>query len=225
MSSARFARSLSVGAAALLTLSSCSSAEPQPFRPDSETEMVGIALVHQDGLHQTLAQIYRQLLWSYDREAVVLDLPDQPAFSALEGYGPHILLGCSGDHLEHYYPQAAEALIDDAAKDNDQPPSDEQTAAAVEAVLPWYLATTNPARGDACPRTTWEEIPQLLMPVFTKTAFSREERLAIRHINTSLNPEVYAHINQRLSEGAEPETIAQEFLSEQHDITYVEETR
>lgn len=181
-----------------LVLSGCAAAEPASDNATSKQGPLVIAVITdtEDSTEQmVLGELYQQAFEDGGRESVVDILPaapDQHAATRLGESRADMMIGCTGDLLEAYYPSAAADIADSIAAAEDREAAiDEhrqQTYDELVGVLPSQLDAPNPSPAEGCGA---EEtgMPQNIVPIFYTASLSRADRQDLNALGRSLTTE------------------------------------
>lgn len=208
---------LAVAAVALasVAVASCSSAEPhRDINPD-RVKPVNIG-VSQNSLEQkVLAEIYAQALINRGRSASIT------VFSAAGPTGQvdelveedsDLIIGCTGDLLAQTAPVTADEIAEkasDSANPNDVSINTE-VYDALMASLPAQVTATDPSGAQGCADSEASELPQNIVPVFTKTVFDGAERKIFDSYTKFITTELLTELVDNAREsGSVSEAVAQ----------------
>ena len=208
---------LAVAAVALasVAVASCSSAEPhRDINPD-RVKPVNIGVSQNSVEQKVLAEIYAQALVNRGRSASIT------VFSAAGPTGQvdelveedsDLIIGCTGDLLAQTDPVTADEIAEkasDSANPNDVSINTEVDDALM-ASLPAPVTATDPSGAQGCADSEAPELPQNIVPVFTKTVFDGAERKIFDSYTKFITTELLTELVDNAREsGSVSEAVAQ----------------
>lgn len=206
---------VAVVALSSVALVSCSSAEPHRDINSDRIKPVNIG-VSQNSLEQkVLAEIYAQALINNGRSAsitVFSSTGPTGQVDELVEQDSDLVIGCTGDLLAQTDPVTAAELVEqaeDPANPNDVTINTE-VYDALMASLPAQVTATDQSGAQGCADSAASQLPQNIVPVFTKTVFDGAERGIIggytKFITTEILDELVDNAKQS---GSVSEAVAQ----------------
>lgn len=196
-------------------VTSCAQAEPEPMLNKTLDMPIRIVVNSQDVEQVIFGEIYRYTLMETGREAsVVLETPERSESieESLRARAGELIVGCTGDLLDHFNPVAARDFSKDY-KDMEQTPGGEDYLAKthIELIesLPPRLATTDPSPASGC-EDLQEDLPQNFTPIFVKQSVTREEKQALHAVTKFVtNKELEELVAKSQEAGSVSEVVEQ----------------
>lgn len=182
-----------------LALSSCAAAEPtsNSFHNQDRPLVIAVVTDSADSTEQLVfGQLYEHALVDDGRTAVVDVLPhdsqQQHPIARIGDTRTEMMVGCTGELLTAFHPDAAEELRQDIAEADDPAlaldENRQRTYDELKGVLPAHLDAPDPSPAEGC-EADESGLPQNIVPVFQKTALSRADRQTLNELGRSLTTE------------------------------------
>jgi len=215
----RLVWSATLAAVTLLAgLAGCSTAEPGRS-PDPDHERPVRILVSGHSPEQLiLGQIYLQVLNEEGREAdLISESTPQPLnrLARLREKEVDLVIGCTGNLLHRLDPVRAHELSAEIAAGKIEDPAD-QTHREFVGALPGSLTTTDPSSAQGCAEDVRlgqvPELPESIVPVFSRDLFDREETAALAAVTRVLTTEEIASLIEELEKESSVSTVVAEWL-------------
>ncbi|MEX3505383.1 hypothetical protein [Corynebacterium sp. LK2510] len=201
--------------------------EPAPQETAADQKRAVEIGVDADSAEQrVLGEIYQQVLIAIGRDSHVtaIDLgEDDSALDALRTAGVEFAITCTGSLLAQLDPAAARQLerafadVESIAASTE---ASEDTYDATVGALPGTVMTVDPSPAQGCAAFAADDavLPENIIPVFTKTTFSRSEVQRINFITRVLSTEDVAEMAQEAESGEPLDVVVADWLLEYASI-------
>ncbi|WP_126268746.1 hypothetical protein [Corynebacterium alimapuense] len=177
---------------ALAVLSGCVKEQPDREQSSELIEPVVVSVDTKSLEQAILGEIYRQTLLEQGRSAL---LQTETAFDPdnridrLYSGEADLVVGCTGSFLSDLDPSGAAELSESLAALDEGPNSAvgmDQTHAEFIGSLPGFMTTTNPSSAQGCADEGDSDLPQNIVPVFSRQIFERDELEALESVTRAL---------------------------------------
>ncbi|HHU68379.1 hypothetical protein [Corynebacterium sp.] len=196
----------------------CSTAEPARKTNINHDRTVRILVSANSPEQLILGQIYLQVLTEAGREAdLVSESTPQPLnrLAKVRAKEADLVIGCTGNFLDRLDPVRARGLSAEIAAGQFEDPAD-QTHREFVGALPGSMTTTDPSSAEGCAgdvqRRQVPDLPENIVPVFSRDLFDREETAALAAVTRVLTTEEIATLLEKLEEESSVSTVVAEWL-------------
>lgn len=209
----RHALAVAAVAVSSFLATSCHTAEPhRDINPD-RVQPISIG-VSQDSMEQkVMAEIYAQALLANDRSAAInvfSRASDTEQIDELIGGSSDLVIGCTGDLLTQGDPRAAAQLEGEVDASSGNPNDTQINAEVYEALmasLPGSVTASDQSGAQGCSHSS-ADLPQNIVPVFTKMVFNSEERGLISLYTKLVTTEDLQELVEQSRRGSVSEVVA-----------------
>lgn len=206
-----------------LGLSACSDLDPQMPEPPEQEAVVTVGADLRNPEQAALAYVYAQAFERVGRPAEVVGVRNaDDRLRVVRNEAVLVSFGCTGELLGLSNPASAASLAEEYAEDANQ---DKQFSGewrdrvydAFSRSLPGQVMATDAGMAQGCADVAEDnpgaDLPQWLVPFYVKPALDRDDRVRVlNEIAGSLSTEDLKLMTQAVASGANPESVAQEWL-------------
>ena len=204
--------------ASALALSSCTHATPQPPQDPSATASITIMIDPDSFEQRVLAEIYRQTLMDFGRNATVAQEPmlvrHDDHHDGVSRNG-NFFIGCTGVFLNAFNPTEARTVSQDYATAQEEETGSEdfleRTHISLMASLPPELAVVEPAGAEGC-SSAEPVLPENYVVVYEDGLFDREEKLEVASFTKFLTEQDLQEVVEEVKEADNFETAVRSWM-------------
>jgi hypothetical protein len=195
-----------LGLVGLLSLTACSTAEPERDPNPNHTKAVEISVPANSPEQLILGEVYAQTLQELGRStslSIVDSIRSTNRLDRLHSGETDMIIGCTGVFLHVLDPTRAEELSAEIAADEIEDPFDETYREFIGA-LPGTITSPDPSSAQGCAEEAREkqvpDLPQSVVPVYKRDLFSRTEIVELTAVTRLLTTEDLATLLETASE-------------------------
>ncbi|MDO5512261.1 hypothetical protein [Corynebacterium sp.] len=201
-----------------VTLAGCSDAEPSRIPDGDHTRPVVISVSPNSPEQVILGEIYLQTLQKQNREVIL----DVGAFSGqrtrldrLQERSTDFVIGCTGMYLSNLDTPRAEELFEEIERGEIEDPAD-ATYREYMGALNGRFTSPDPSSAQGCAeivaREGMPELPQNIVPTFSRDLFNRQELKAITDVTRFLTTEEIAMLIEESQSTSSAATAVEAWL-------------